>query len=230
VNEVKILIADATEWYRRRLHSVLTKQTHWKVVGEASTEEDLLALTAKTKPDVVLVDVSAEVLGGLAAAKKVLSVEPRARIVALSVEEEQEWIRLAFQAGVRGYVSKVEFCTQIVPAIQTVCEGRRFLDGRVSEAVIRSCWEPRQSIAAAQVGQHRLTGRELEVVRLLALGSGNRSIALELGIRLRTVETHRANIMRKLNLHTLAQLIHYAILTEIIHLPVLEIPAAETRA
>jgi DNA-binding NarL/FixJ family response regulator len=230
VNEVRILIGDATEWYRGRLRSVLTKQTHWKVVGEASTEGDLLVLTAKTRPDVVLFDVSAAVLGGLSTAKKVLSVEPNARIIALSVEEEQEWIRLAFQAGVRGYVSKVEFCTQIVPAVQTVCDGRRFLDGRVSEAVIRSCWEPRQALIATPVGQHRLTGRELEIVRLLALGNGNRKIAVKLGIRLRTVETHRANIMRKLNLHTLAQLIHYAILTEIIHLPAPEIPAAENRA
>jgi two-component system, NarL family, response regulator NreC len=230
MNELRILIADQSVRFRRRLRALLDKEAHWQVVGEAAKEGDLPLLADKTNPDVILMDFSTTVPGDLESATKILSAHPNVKIITLSTKQEEERIRLSFESGVRGYVLKMDFWLQIVAAIRTVCQGRRFLDGRVSDSVLRGIWEKNQSPIAMQAGSYHLTIRELEIVRLLALGDGNRKIAGKLGIRVRTVETHRANIMRKLNLHTLAELIHYAIIREIIHLPAPAPLAAENRA
>jgi DNA-binding NarL/FixJ family response regulator len=230
MTELRILVADQSVRFRRRLRALLDKEAHWQVVGEAAQELDLPLLADIKNPDVILMDFSAALPGDLESVTKILSALPNVKIIALSTKREEERIRLLFESGIRGYVLKTDFSMQIVAAIRTVCQGRRFLDGRVSDSVLRGIWEKNQNPTTIQARSFHLTVRELEIVRLVALGNGNRKIAVKLGIQVRTVETHRANIMRKLNLHTLAELIHYALLKQIINLPALASGAAENRA
>jgi DNA-binding NarL/FixJ family response regulator len=216
----RILIADENKNVRRHVRTILTGHANWKVVDEAAAEGELLTKVNQAKPDIIMMDIATPVLGGLGAAKKILGMQPNALIIVLSASDEEGLIRDALQLGVRGFISKRHFSREIVSAIRSVSSGRRFLDGRVSDVVMKGYLEGSAGAAAMPVSLSRLTARELEIARLLAMGNGNKQVAKVLGIRVRTVETHRANTMRKLNLHSLAELIHYAVSHQIIHIDV----------
>lgn len=230
MKELRILIADESEFIRRRVRSLLTSHPHMNIVGESAAESDLIARVHESKPDIVLMDIATPHLGGLKVAKKILATDPIIKIIVLSMHDDEALIREALHTGVRGYLLKLDFSKEIVAAVRAVANGRRFLDGRVSEIVMRGYLDGTAGTIKMAVIPSRLTARELEIVRLLALGNGNKQVAASLGIRVRTVETHRANIMRKLNLHTLAELIHYAISAQIIQIhptPSIDMPERE---
>lgn len=218
MKEVRILVADQSASVRRRAKSLLSQQPHWHVVAEVVEGEELLAKCRQTKPQVVLLDSALPRLGGLEAARQIGKVLPETKIIVMSMNEAEEPIRSSLEAGVRGYVLKLDLDRKIVAAVRAACSGLWFFDYEISEIVTKGYLERAAGRVDIREGIAPLTVRELEIARLLALGHGNRQISSMLGIRVRTVETHRANIMRKLNLHTLAELIHFAVAKGMIHI------------
>jgi two-component system, NarL family, response regulator NreC len=215
--EARVFIADENESIRHRIHSLLEGHPHIKIVGEATAKAELLAKVRAERPNVIIWDIAAPVLGGLDAVRSILSSQPDAKVLALSTHEEDELVRGAFHAGVRGYILKLAFSGKLLSAVRAVASGNRFLDSRVSEIVMRGYLEGSTGTTTLPQAPSPLTPRERDIVRLLALDNANKRIAIMLRITVRTVETHRANIMRKLNMHSLAERIHYAISRQIIN-------------
>jgi DNA-binding NarL/FixJ family response regulator len=215
---LRILVADESEFVRRKLRSVLLTEPKWHVAAEATTKAELLAKVKELRPHIVVLDIAEPALGGLEAAQVVHELFPDTKVIALSAQEEEGLLRGALQAGVSGYVMKSDLKRKILAAVRAASSGLHFFDTQVSKIVKEGYLERSVGRIGIPPKLFRLTARELEIVRLLAMGHGNRYVAAKLGIRLRTVETHRANIMRKLNVHTIAELIHFAVAKRIIHI------------
>jgi DNA-binding NarL/FixJ family response regulator len=216
VKEIRILIGDKGGFIHRTVQSLLAGHPNWTIISETAGETELLAMTNETKPDVVLMDLSMDVLAGLEAVRKIRGLHTSVNIIVVGPGDEEGQIRTALESGVRGYVLKSDFALHVVRAIDAVSEGRHFLDDRVLEIVMKGYLDTAGNMTVKPLPLSRLTAREIEVVRLLAMGRGNKQVAKTLRIRVRTVETHRRNIMQKLNVHTLAELIHFAIAMQMI--------------
>jgi two-component system, NarL family, response regulator NreC len=219
VTEIRILVGDKGGFIRQTLQSLLAGHPNWTMVGDAAVEAELLAKTSEAKPDVIIMDLSTDVLAGIEAVRKIRGSHANVKIIVISADDEEGQIRAALESGVHGYILKPEFALHVVRAIHAVSDGRHFLDDRVLEIVMKSYLDSAVRMTVKPVPLSRLTAREIEVVRLLAMGRGNKQVAKELRIRVRTVETHRRNIMQKLNLHTLAELVHFAIAMQMVHVP-----------
>lgn len=229
-NQVRILVADEVEWIRDRVVAILSSQPAGYLVEEAGSEQELLTKVFQKRPQVAVWDFAQSSLGGLDVMRKVLEYWPEIRIIALSQHCEPQQVRGALNLGVSSYVLKSEFESKIALAVEAASVGLCLFDRDIFALVARGYLENPATKAEASTIFSRLTGRELEIVRLLTLGSGNRQVAIKLGIRVRTVESHRANIMRKLNIHTLTELIHLAVRQGIIHIPLGNSGVAESSA
>lgn len=217
VREIRILIGDKGGFIRRTVQSLLAGHPNWTIVGEGTVDRELLATTGEAKPDVVLMDLSTDVLVGLELVRKIRGLHPNVYIIVVGPKGEERQIRTVLESGVRGYVLRSDFALHVARAINAVSEGRHFLDDRVLEIVMKGYLNTASKMTVKPpLPLSRLTAREIEVVRLLAMGRGNKQVAKALRIRVRTVETHRRNIMQKLNVHTLAELIHFAIAMQMI--------------
>ena len=217
--KLHILVADDHELVRRGVRGVLRARHGWKVVGEAVNGREAVEKANKLKPDVAIVDISMPDLDGLQATRQIREATPNTEVVVLSMHESDQMVRRVLDAGALGYVLKSDLATHLVRAVKDVSAGKLFLTPRVSDIVLKGFLESRKRPDATAHTQVRPTPREVEIIRLLAQGNSNKKIAGELGITVRTVETHRAKIMLKLGLYSLAQLIHYAIRNKIISAP-----------
>jgi DNA-binding NarL/FixJ family response regulator len=220
-DRVRVLVADESLSVRRQVRSILLKQTEG-LIDLARTEEELFRNVFQLRPHIVILDIAQPSLGGLQSAHRIRESLPETRIIVLSECNEEQPIRAALAAGVYCYLLKCDFQSKIALAVRAACSGLNLFDGRISEIVVHGYLEASAkgtdpAIEMSPVSTS-LTARELEIVRLLTLGNANRQVATKLGITVRTVESHRANAMRKLNLHTLAQLIHFAVQNGIIHI------------
>jgi two-component system nitrate/nitrite response regulator NarL len=205
--KIRILIADDHPVVRKGLQSCLARQDTLKVVGEASDGEEALAKALELAPDVVLLDISMPRRDGLAVTEILRRQAPEIKILVLSVHSNREYIFRIIQAGAHGYVSKEAPTDQLVRAIQTVFEGQTFFSPEAAqEALHRLVQNGGKREPFAQ-----LTAREREVLVLIAQGQSNKEIALKLGIGVRTIETHRERIMRRLDIHSVAGLTKFAI-------------------
>ena len=166
----------------------------------------------------MILDIAQPSLGGIESVRKIHESLPEARVIVFSGRDEEERVRGAIGAGVCGYVLKSEFQSKIPLAVRAASKGLILFDGHVSDIVTKGYLGGCPAGTDTSSPSSLLTVREHEIVRLLALGNANRVVAASLGITVRTVESHRANIMRKLKLHTLAQLIHFAVQNRIIHI------------
>lgn len=192
---------------RKGLQSCLARQDTLKVVGEASDGEEALAKALELAPDVVLLDISMPRRDGLAVTEILRRQAPEIKILVLSVHSNREYIFRIIQAGAHGYVSKEAPTDQLVRAIQTVFEGQTFFSPEAAqEALHRLVQNGGKREPFAQ-----LTAREREVLVLIAQGQSNKEIASKLGIGVRTIETHRERIMRRLDIHSVAGLTKFAI-------------------
>ena len=211
MKKIRILIADDHGLVRRGTASVLRSRRGWRIVGEAANGREAVEKAIKLKPDVAILDVGMPELDGFDATRQIVAAVPDTRVLILTMHESGQMVRRALEAGARGYLLKSDLTKSLVKAVEAIAEGKRFLTPKVSEIVLdgflKADKEPRQVKRAGT----RTTPRETEIIRLLAEGKMNKEIAAQLGITVRTVETHRAKIMLKLGLHSLADLIHYAI-------------------
>lgn len=207
---LRILIADDHELVRRGARGVLRSQRGWRVVGEAANGREAVEKVIELKPDVAVVDIGMPELDGVEVARQIRATVPDTKVLVLTMHESDQMVRRALAAGAHGYVLKSDL-TEILPkAVKVVSEGKRFLTPKVSEMVVRGFVKARSQRHGERKGEYA-TRREIEIVRLLAEGKTNKEVAALLGISVRTVETHRSKVMLKLGLHSIADIIHYAI-------------------
>lgn len=213
---VRILIADDHDVMREGTRAVIERQPGWEVCGIAATGREAVGQAFALEPDVVVMDMSMPDLNGLDAARQIKRRLPQTEILIFTAYETHELIREVFEAGVKSFIVKSEAHHFLVDAIQSLSKHKPFFTNKVAEVLFtdmldRSGTKPHP----AQVSR-RLTGREREIVQLLAEGRSNKDVAGALGISVRTVETHRASVLRKLSLDSLASLVRYAIRNKIV--------------
>ena len=201
----RILIADDHEVVRSGLRKILEAQPGWEVVAEAADGKEAVAKAIETVPDIAIVDYSLPILNGLEVTRQIRQRQPRTEVLIFTMHEDDALITELLQAGVRGYLLKSDASRYLIAAVDSLASRKPFFTSSVSEALLRSF------IARTGREVSALTPRERQIVQLIAEGHTNKAIAQLLNISLKTVETHRAAVMRKLNLASSAALVRYAI-------------------
>jgi DNA-binding NarL/FixJ family response regulator len=211
VSPVRILIADDHELVRRGLATELTRIPG--LVADAANGREAVALAAKLRPDVIVLDLTMPDLNGLEATRKILTAEPSARVLVLTAHESEQLVREVLSAGAQGYVLKSDAGRVLISAVEALLEGRPFFTSNVARIVLDGYLrnDSRDPAAAPT-----LSAREREIVQLLAEGKSNKDVARALEISVKTAETHRSNIMRKMQFSSLADLVRFAIRNKII--------------
>lgn len=212
---VRILVADDHHVVRTGLRSLLESKSDWEVCGEAANGREAVEKAAKLKPDVAVLDIAMPLLNGVEATRQILKVSPKTAILILTMHDSDSLIQEVLGAGALGYVLKDDADRNLIAAVDSLSRHKSYLSSRVTDAA---------AIAGSQAGggsteklpRGRLTPREREILQLLAEGKSNKEIAVVLGISVKTAETHRANIMLKLNIHSIADLVRYAVRNNII--------------
>lgn len=173
-------------------------------------------MAKKLKPDVAIVDISMPELDGIEVVRQIREAVPDTKVLVLTMHESDQMVRRALDAGAHGYLLKSDLTDSLTKAVKAIAGGKRFLTPKVSEIVLEGFLNTKSQHQQGEWAGTRPTPRETEIIRLLAEGKANKEVAALLGITVRTVETHRAKILLKLGLHSLAELIHYAMRHEII--------------
>jgi DNA-binding NarL/FixJ family response regulator len=209
----RIVIADDHEMVRRGLVATLTDTGRWTVVGEAHNGRDAARLVETHKPDVAILDLSMPELNGLDATRQILAVAPATRVLILTAHESEQLVREVLAAGAQGYVLKSDAGRVLVRAVEALLDGQTFFTSRVARLVLEGYLRSgREAPGTTQV----LSAREREIVQLLAEGASNKDVARALCISVKTAETHRSNIMRKMKFDSLSDLVRYAVRNKII--------------
>ena len=213
---LKLLIADDHDIVRAGMKALLDDQPGWQVVAEASTGRQAVEKAKATTPDVVILDVTMPELNGLEAARQIKKLLPHTEILILTVHESEQIATEVLKVGARGYILKSDAGRELVAAVKAVSAHKSYFTSRISQMVSDSTLrEGAHSIEAEDIGS-RLTPREKEIVQLLAEGKSNKEAASVLNISVKTVETHRTNIMRKLRFHSVGELVRYAVRNNIV--------------
>jgi DNA-binding NarL/FixJ family response regulator len=215
VQAVKILLADDHDIVRRGLRELINKRPEWKIVAEACNGREAVAKAAQTRPNVALLDISMPFLNGFEAARQILLERPDTKILILTVHESNTLIRQVLDAGARGYVLKSDAERDLVAAVETVCTGGTYFTQKVSE-VILDFYLNKGRVLREETPDQRLTKRHREIVQLLAEGRSSKEVAEILNMTLKTAETHRAHIMKRMGFHSVADLVRYALRNGII--------------
>ena len=206
---LRLLLADDHGMFREGLRALLEKQTDIQVVGEAANGREAVRLARDLKPTVVVMDVSMPDLGGVEATRRILKRSPKAKVIALSMHSDRRFVVEMLRAGAQGYLLKDCAYDELVRAIRTVAGGRAYLSPRIAGVVLEDCVRSTAPEAAAPAPA--LTAREREVLQLLAEGHGTKQIARRLHVSTKTIDTHRHNIMNRLDIHSVAELTKYAV-------------------
>lgn len=206
-----VLIIDDHPLFREGIKTIISRHGRFEVVDEAGTGREGFEKAGKLKPDVVLLDISLPDESGMEVARRIRHHLPRTRIMILSMHSKIDHIVEAFQSGATGYVAKESAAERLPQALEAVTSGEYFLDTSIShEVVARLMKSPVKEAKVSDAGYSKLTSREQEIMRMLAEGASKGQIADRLCISIKTVENHRANIMRKLNIHSAMELVRYA--------------------
>ena len=210
----RILLADDHEIIREGLRSVLEARKDWEIVGEATNGREAVKKVAELKPDVVVMDISMPELNGLEAVRQIVKQVPRTEVLVLTMHDSEDLVRGVLDAGARGYLLKSDASRQLISAIEALRLHKPYLTPRVNEVVLRGYLgeEPLKG----ETSGGKLTPREREIVQLLAEGLSSKEVAGTLHISVKTAETHRTNIMRKLDIHSVSELVRYAVRNHII--------------
>lgn len=204
---IRILIADDHRILRAGLKSLLTSDSNLEVVGEATTGVEALQAAQALRPDIVLMDIGMPGNEGLEATREMIQVVPEARVLMLTMHEDSAMLQECLRAGASGYIIKRAAESELIDAIYAVNRGIIY----VHPSLMRGLVTPVQkSTSSRREDPNTLTLREVDILRLIVKGHTNRQIADALNISVRTVETHRANLMEKLNLHSRVELVRYA--------------------
>jgi DNA-binding NarL/FixJ family response regulator len=207
---VRILLADDHTVVRKGLRLLLESVPEFQVIADAANGRDAAALAEQHRPDVVVMDVAMPILNGIEAARQITAKQPSTAIVFLSMHGDESYVLRALKAGARAYLLKDSAEYDLIQAVKAVSEGKAFFSPAISKMLVEDYMRQLQE-RGVEDSFELLTTREREVMQLLAEGKNNKEVASLLNLSLYTVETHRSNIFQKLNLHSQAELILYAI-------------------
>lgn len=205
----RLLIADDFPLFRKGVREFLESQTGYEVIGEAATGREALSKAKRLKPHVVILDIGMPELNGLDATREILKAIPGTEVIILSLHESEDLVHQVLEAGARGYVLKSDAESTLLEAVEAVRHHRAFFASKIAAMVLEAYLKGGKHVRGEKA--HRLTSRERQIVQLLAEGKSNKEVASALGISLHTAVTHRSNIMRKLELHSVSELVRYAI-------------------
>lgn len=206
--QLRILVVDDHEVVRRGLRAVLEGHPGWLVVGEAASGREAVEKAGELKPHVIILDMSMPGLNGLEATRGILKALPEAQVLVLTQHDSEQLVRSFLQAGAQGYLVKSDAARELVPAVESLQQGRPFFTAKVARMVLDGYI---RGLDSGDGQRSVLTPSERQIVQLLAEGNTNKEIAGQLNIAVKTVETHRAHIMRKLGIHSVSELVRYAV-------------------
>jgi DNA-binding NarL/FixJ family response regulator len=195
---------------------MLETRTGWEVCGEARTGREAVQMADELKPDIIILDISMPDLNGVEAAKRIRRASAAVEILILSMHYSEQLIREIVDAGVRGYIVKSDSDRDLIIAVETLARHKPFFTPHATEVILGNFNPGGPAVPLPELVSDRLTSREREIVQLLAEGKSSKEVASSLGISVKTAETHRANIMRKLELHSVSELVRYAVRNQII--------------
>lgn len=207
--KIKVMIVDDHPLVREGVRSCLKHQSHFEIVGEASGGEEAVSKAKKLVPDVVLMDINMPGVNGLESATELIKKSPKSKVLIFTMHDSKEYIVKVIEAGMKGFVLKDSSPSELIAAIESVARGEVYFSNKVSQFVMNDYIKSMTKKTGVNTGN--LSKREIEVIALIAEGQSNKDIAQKLFISIRTVETHRERIMRKLDIHTVAGLTRYAI-------------------
>jgi DNA-binding NarL/FixJ family response regulator len=216
LNNLRILVADDHDIIRRGLRELLLAKPGWEICGEAKTGKEAVLLAEQLRPDVMVVDISMPELNGLDAARQILKSDPNIGILILTMHFSDQLVREVIDSGARGYILKSDTDKELVSAVEALANRRTYFTREASDILLNGYSRPDVVLDFKAAPRNRLTAREREIVHLLAGGKSSKEVAETLKISVKTAETHRANIMRKLELHSVSELVRYAIRNQII--------------
>jgi DNA-binding NarL/FixJ family response regulator len=212
---LRILIADDHEVARKGIRSLLEDHAGWEVCGEACDGREAVGFAGTLKPDVFLLDIGMPNLNGLDATRQILATSPEARILILTIHDSEQVVREVLAAGASGFLLKSDAGRDLVAAVEALQNRRTFFTSKVAQMMLDGYLRPHSDTQATSPGV--LTPREREVIQLVAEGKTTKEIATALSLSVKTAETHRTNLMRKLDLHSVADLTLYAVRNGIVH-------------
>ena len=212
---LRILLADDHKVVRQGTRALLSTVPEWEIVGEADNGRDAVSLTSELKPDIVILDIGMPELNGLDATRQIKKKLPETEVLIFTGQETEELVHDVFDSGARSYIMKTDAADHLIDALKALSEHKHFFTSRISEIVFARYIQEKGTLEGAPE-KSRITDREREIVQLLAEGNSSKEIATILGISVRTVETHRAAIMKKLGLKSFSELIRYAVRNKII--------------
>jgi len=206
---IRILLVDDHKIMRDGLRSLIEKQNGMAVVGEAENGRTAIRLTRKLQPDVIVMDINMPDLNGIDATRQITAELPGVKIVAFSMHSDRQFVAEMFKAGVSGYLLKDAAFDELAKAIRTVADNQTYLCPKVADTVIK---DYREQLHALEPSDSAVpTDREREIIQLLAEGNTTKQIAHQLNLSIKTIESHRRNIMEKLKIHSIAELTKFAI-------------------
>lgn len=214
----RILLADDHEVVRRGLCALLRAQTDWEVCGEASNGREAVEKAIKLKPEVVILDIGMPNLNGLEATRQILKAIPQTKVLILTLHDSDQIVQEVLNAGARGFLLKSDAARDLVAAVEALRRDKIYFTPKVASMVLDGYLRRNTPGEPVETnGRSRLTPREREIVQLLAEGKSSKEVAVVLGLSVKTAETHRSNIMRKLELHSVSDLVLYAVRNNIVH-------------
>jgi DNA-binding NarL/FixJ family response regulator len=216
---LRLLVAGSNEIARKGLCALVREQPGWEIAAEACDGREAVKITKQMRPDVAILDIDLPSLNGLDATRQIMKVALQTRVLLLAPNDTDHFIPQALEAGARGYLLKSDTADDLVSAVEALRRGRSFFTPKVAQEVmtgyLQNVKKPKKT---GEEGAHRLrlTGREREVLQLLAEGHSSKRIGIDLTISTKTAQTHRSNIMRKIDCHSVVGLVRYAIRNHII--------------
>jgi two-component system, NarL family, response regulator NreC len=212
---LRVLIADDHGVVRQGLRALLEKSPRVSVIGEAADGRDAVRLASELNPDIIVMDIAMPLLNGIDATTQITARFPDVKVIILSMYSDESYVLRALSAGAKGYLLKDSAETDILPAVQAVAQGRPFFSPSITRTLLEEYLESKKK-SKLEDSYDLLTDREKEVLQLIAEGKTNKEIATILELSPHTVETHRQNLMQKLDLHNTAEIVLYAVRKNIV--------------
>lgn len=215
----RILLADDHEVVRRGLCAILQKKGELEVCGEAKDGREAVELAKQLKPDAVIIDIGMPDVNGLDATRQIVDALPATKVLVLSLYDSEDTVQQVVDAGARGYMLKSDAARDLITAVNALRRNLKFFSSKVVDMLPEEYVKARPGAAnLPALFRNRLTTRERELVQLLAEGKSTRQAATQLGMSVKTAETHRSNVMRKLQLHSVSELVLYAVRNKLVQL------------